>query len=251
MDSFSLRSEMYWGKDFQDFLSKIHIIVFGLGGVGGYALEALARSGVGRLTIVDFDTVSKTNINRQIIALNSTIGLKKAQVFKERLLDINPDLYLEVFDDFYDEALNDEIFKNKPDFVVDAIDSMRSKISLLKYCYDNKIKVITSLGAGNRLDGSRLKVSDLSDVKSKCSFVKSVISNLQKAGIKDGMPICWSDEAPKSRQKVKNTEKIVKKNGEEIVFSKFTPSSTPVVPAISGLLMANYILRDLYENFQK
>ena len=251
MDSFSLRSEMYWGKDFQDFLSKIHIIVFGLGGVGGYALEALARSGVGRLTIVDFDTVSKTNINRQIIALNSTIGLKKAQVFKERLLDINPDLHLEVFDDFYDEALNDEIFKNKPDFVVDAIDSMRSKISLLKYCYDNKIKVITSLGAVNRLDGSRLKVSDLSNVKSNFSFVKSVISNLQKVGIKDGMPICWSDEAPKSRQKVKNTEKIVKKNGEEIVFSKFTPSSTPVVPAISGLFMANYILCDLYENFQK
>lgn len=244
------RNIMYWGKDFQEFLKSLNIVVFGLGGVGGYALEALCRAGVGSFCIVDFDVVSKSNINRQIIALNSTVGYKKTEVFAKRLKDINPFVNLKIVDDFYDEEYSEKIFNENFDFIVDAIDTLRAKIALLKYCYYHDIKVITSFGAGNRLDASRLRLSDISEITSKCSFVKNVLLRLKKEGIEENLPVVWSDESPKSLQKVKNIEKITKKNGEQIELTKFTPASTPVVPAMSGLLCANYILNYFYKNFK-
>lgn len=244
------RNIMYWGKDFQEFLKSLNIAVFGLGGVGGYALEALCRAGVGSFCIVDFDSVSKSNINRQIIALNSTVGHKKTEVFAKRLKDINPFVNLKIVDDFYDEEYGEKFFDENFDFIVDAIDTLRAKIALLKYCYYHDIKVITSFGAGNRLDASRLRLSDISEITSKCSFVKNVLLRLKKEGIEANLPVVWSDESPKSLQKVKNIEKITKKNGEQIELTKFTPASTPVVPAMSGLLCANYILNYFYKNFK-
>ena len=244
------RNIMYWGEDFQEFLKSLNIAVFGLGGVGGYALEALCRAGVGSFCIVDFDSVSKSNINRQIIALNSTVGHKKTEVFAKRLKDINPFVNLKIVDDFYDEECGEKIFNENFDFIVDAIDTLRAKIALLKYCYYHDIKVITSFGAGNRLDASRLRLSDISEITSKCSFVKNVLLRLKKEGIEANLPVVWSDESPKSLQKVKNIEKITKKNGEQIELTKFTPASTPVVPAMSGLLCANYILNYFYKNFK-
>ena len=244
------RNIMYWGEDFQEFLKSLNIAVFGLGGVGGYALEALCRAGVGSFCIVDFDSVSKSNINRQIIALNSTVGHKKTEVFAKRLKDINPFVNLKIVDDFYDEEYGEKIFNENFDFIVDAIDTLRAKIALLKYCYYHDIKVITSFGAGNRLDASRLRLSDISEITSKCSFVKNVLLRLKKEGIEANLPVVWSDESPKSLQKVKNIEKITKKNGEQIELTKFTPASTPVVPAMSGLLCANYILNYFYKNFK-
>lgn len=244
------RNIMYWGENFQEFLKSLNIAVFGLGGVGGYALEALCRAGVGSFCIVDFDVVSKSNINRQIIALNSTVGYKKTEVFTKRLKDINPFVNLKIVDDFYDEEYGEKIFDGNFDFIVDAIDTLRAKIALLKYCYYHDIKVITSFGAGNRLDASRLRLSDISEITSKCSFVKNVLLRLKKEGIEENLPVVWSDESPKSLQKVKNIEKITKKNGEQIELTKFTPASTPVVPAMSGLLCANYILNYFYGNFK-
>lgn len=244
------RNVMYWGEDFQEFLKSLNIAVFGLGGVGGYALEALCRAGVGSFCIVDFDVVSKSNINRQIIALNSTVGHKKTEVFAKRLKDINPFVNLKIVDDFYDEEYGEKFFDENFDFIVDAIDTLRAKIALLKYCYYHDIKVITSFGAGNRLDASRLRLSDISEITSKCSFVKNVLLRLKKEGIEANLPVVWSDESPKSLQKVKNIEKITKKNGEQIELTKFTPASTPVVPAMSGLLCANYILNYFYKNFK-
>ncbi len=250
MDEIFSRNEMYWGKDFQEFLSHLNIAIFGLGGVGGYALEMLCRAGIKKFTLVDFDTVSKSNINRQIIALNSTVGLKKTQVFKKRLKDINPDVTLKIYNDFYDGEQNEQYFSQNFDFVLDAIDTLRAKISLIKYCHDRKINIITSFGAGNRIDASRLRVSDISQVNSKCTFTKNVISRLKKDGIETNLPVVWSDERPKSLQKVKNIEKIVKKDGTQIELTKFTPASTPIVPALSGLLCANYIINYFYSNFQ-
>ena len=244
------RNIMHWGEDFQEFLKSLNIAVFGLGGVGGYALEALCRAGVGSFCIVDFDSVSKSNINRQIIALNSTVGHKKTEVFAKRLKDINPFVNLKIVDDFYDEEYGEKFFDENFDFIVDAIDTLRAKIALLKYCYYHDIKVITSFGAGNRLDASRLRLSDISEITSKCSFVKNVLLRLKKEGIEANLPVVWSDESPKSLQKVKNIEKITKKNGEQIELTKFTPASTPVVPAMSGLLCANYILNYFYKNFK-
>lgn len=251
MDGTFCRSELYWGENFQKFLGTLNIAVFGLGGVGGFALEALCRAGVGNFILVDFDTVSKTNINRQIIALNSTVGRKKTELFETRLRDINPNVNLKIFDDFYEEDLNSEIFSRDFDFVVDAIDSLRSKIALLKHCYINNIEVISSLGAGNRIDGSKLSVTDLSEIKTNCPFVKNIVSRLKKEGIESGMPIVWSKERPSSLKKVKTVEKIVKKSGEQIEITKFIPASTPVVPAISGYLCANYIINGFYEKFTK
>ncbi|HIQ89193.1 TPA: tRNA threonylcarbamoyladenosine dehydratase [Candidatus Galligastranaerophilus faecipullorum] len=247
-DMFS-RNEMYWGEDFQEYLKSVHIALFGLGGVGGYALEALCRAGVGNVTIVDFDTVSKSNINRQILALNSTAGQKKTKAALERIKDINPDINVRVFDDFYDGSQNDEIFSCGVDFTVDAIDTLRAKIGLLKYCRENNINVVTSLGAGNRLDASKLVLTDISQIKSNCSFIKNVLLRLKKEGIETNLPVVWSMERPKSLKKVKTVEKILKNSGEEIEITKFTPASTPVVPALSGLLCANYVINFLYCKF--
>ena len=144
MNEIFSRNILYWGQDFQNFLRTRNIFVFGLGGVGGYALEALCRTGIENFTIIDYDTISKSNINRQIIALNSTIGHKKTEIFKKRLLDINPNINLRIFDDFYTEEKNKKIFNEKPDFIVDAIDSLKSKIKLIKYSKENNIKIITS-----------------------------------------------------------------------------------------------------------
>ena len=249
-DTFS-RNEMYWGKDFQEFLKNLNIAVFGLGGVGGYALEALCRAGVGNFCLIDFDNISKSNINRQIIALNSTVGLKKTEVFAKRLKDINPFVNLKIIDDFYDEADSEKIFADKYDFVIDAIDTLRAKIALLKYCYFHNIKVIASFGAGNRLDGTKLKTGDISEIKTNCTFTKNVLAKLKKEGIEKNLVAIYSQERPKSREKLKKIEKITKSCGEQIELTKFTPASTPVVPAISGLLCANYILNYFWENFNK
>ena len=247
------RNVLYWGEDFQNSLAKKHIIVFGLGGVGGFALEALARAGISNFTIIDFDTVSKSNINRQIIALQSVVGIKKTELFQKRLLDINPKVNLRIFDDFYDETLNDRIFEVKPDFTVDAIDSLRSKIKLLKYTQENNFKIITSFGAGNRLDATKLKITDIKEIKSNDQFVKNVLSKLKKEGVlenlKEEFPVVWSEEKAHSLKKIKNIEKITTKDNREIEFCKFTPASSPVVPAVAGYFMASYILNYFYKNF--
>lgn len=146
---------MYWGEEKQQILASKHVAVFGLGGVGGFCAEALARAGVGNLTLIDFDTVSESNINRQIVALHSTIGQKKTKLFEKRLKDINPDINIRTIDDFYTDSENlllapigsGSNVEGQYDYVADAIDTMRSKINLLKTCYENKIPVISSMGA--------------------------------------------------------------------------------------------------------
>lgn len=244
------RNILYWGEDFQNYLSKNKIFVFGLGGVGGFALEALARAGCENFTLIDFDTVSKSNINRQIIALHSTEGQKKTELFEKRLVDINPEIKIRIFDDFYDEDLNDAIFSEKPDFIADAIDSLRPKIKLIKYARENDFNIITSFGAGNRFDATKLKITDISEIQSNDTFVKNILSKLKKEEVKGPLPVVWSEEKAKSLEKIKNFEKITTKNGKTVEFIKFTPASTPVVPAVAGYFMANYILNCILEKFK-
>ncbi len=251
MNEIFSRNILYWGQDFQNFLRTRNIFVFGLGGVGGYALEALCRTGIENFTIIDYDTISKSNINRQIIALNSTIGHKKTEIFKKRLLDINPNINLRIFDDFYTEEKNKKIFNEKPDFIVDAIDSLKSKIKLIKYSKENNIKIITSFGAGNRIDCTKLKITDLSEVKSNDQFIKNILSKLKKENIFNNLPVVWSEEKAKNLKKIKTIEKIKNKNGDLIELTKFTPASTPIVPAVVGYIMANHILNYFYINFCK
>lgn len=255
MDDIFSRNELYWGKDFQKYLSSLKIAVFGLGGVGGFALEALARAGVGEFLIVDFDTVAKTNINRQIIALHSTIGEKKTEVFKRRLKDINPGVKITVYDGFYSEGAKDKVFSGEfapeaVDFIVDAIDTVKSKVELIKFAYDNKIDIISSFGAGNRMDGSKLYLADISEIKTKDSFVKNLIHKLKKyAGVESGLNVIVSSEKAHSERKIKGVEKVLGDGGLSVEYTKFTPASTPVVVGIAGYMMADYILKTCYNRF--
>lgn len=241
------RNEMFWGKDNQDFLLSKHVGVFGLGGVGGFCAEALARAGIGELTIIDFDTVSETNINRQLVALHSTVGESKTKLFEIRLKDINPNIKLNVIDDFYDGSLN----LSNIDYVADAIDTMRSKIELLETCVKNGIPVISSMGAGNRINPEKLYISDISEIENKnAPFVSNIIYQLKKRGIENGIAVVASREKPFVKEKISSTEKIITKSGENIEFTKITPSSTPFVASCAGIFMASYIVRNFLKEYK-
>lgn len=245
-DIFS-RNELFWGKDNQEILSSKHVAVFGLGGVGGFCAEALARAGIGELTIIDFDTVSETNINRQLVALHSTVGKSKAELFKDRLKDINPDIKLNVVDDFYSGDLN----LSNADYVADAIDTMRSKIELLGTCVKQNISVISSMGAGNRIDPTKLYISDISEIENKnAPFVSNIIYQLKKRGIEKGIAVVASREKPFVKEKISSTEKITTKSGENIEFTKITPASTPFVASCAGIFMASYITQSFFKEYR-
>lgn len=155
------RTSLLIGENGLEKLNNSHVAVFGVGGVGGYTLEMLVRAGVGEITIVDFDTVSESNINRQIIALASTVGKLKVDVFKERLMDINPELKINVYPIKFCESTTDQIFTHKFDYVVDAIDDVSNKVLLIKTCIDKNVKIVSAMGAGNRCDVPQFEVSDI------------------------------------------------------------------------------------------
>ena len=247
MENIFSRNELFWGEENQKLLSQKHIVVFGLGGVGGYCAEALARAGAGELTLVDFDTVSKTNINRQLVALHSTVGQKKTYLFEQRLKDINPDIKLNVIDDFY----TGNIDFSSVDYVADAIDTMRSKVELLETCVKSKIPVISSMGAGNRIDPSQLYICDISEIENKnVPFVSNIIYQLKKRGVEKGITVVASREKPFVQEKISANEKIITKDGENIEFTKIIPSSTPFVASCAGIFMASYIVRNFLKEYK-
>lgn len=243
-DIFS-RNELFWGIENQNRLQQKHVAVFGLGGVGGFCAEALTRAGIGELTIIDFDEVSSSNINRQIVALHSTIGQYKAKLFEKRLTDINPELKLHVIDDFYTENLN-ELFNLGFGYVADAIDTMRSKITLLETCINKSIPVISSMGAGNRIDPTQLYISDIDEIENKnAPFISNIIYQLKKRGIEKGITVVASREKPYCNEKISSTENITTKDGEKFEFTKITPASTPFVASCAGIFMAYYITNEI------
>lgn len=252
IDEIFKRNELFWGEGNQQLLAQKKVAVFGLGGVGGFCVEALARAGVGNLTIVDFDTVSATNINRQIIALNSTVGQKKTALFEKRLKDINPNLQIKVIDDFYnDQQMVLDLKSDKYDYVADAIDTMRSKIHLLETCYNNEIPVISSMGAGNRMDPTKLYISDLKDIENKnAPFVSNVIYQLKKLGITEGIAFVSSREKPFVQEKITENEKIKTSSGLDIEFNKIIPASTPFVASVAGIYMASYIVQSFIGDYK-
>ena len=236
------RNILYWGVDNQKKLTNLHVAVFGLGGVGGFCVEALARAGVGELTIIDFDEVSHSNINRQIVAMHSTVEQNKARLFEQRLQDINPDIKLHVIDDFYTEGWDMPQF----DFVADAIDTMRSKIALLETCIKKGIPVVSSMGAGNRINPTELYICDISEIQEKnAPFISNILYQLKKRGIEKGVRVVTSHEKPFVQEKISNVENIRTKSGEEIEFTKITPASTPFVASCAGIFMAYYIVNQI------
>ena len=198
---------------------------------------------------MDFDRVSKSNINRQIIALQSTIGKSKTELFKERLAEINPKIKITAFENFYDNRLDRDIFSQKPDFVVDAIDTLRSKIELLVYCKKHNIRVVTSMGAGNRKNPTLLYICDIKDIENKKDvFVKNVLYRLKQNGIDTGIKAVVSREKPHSLEKIQNTERIETPDGEVYEFNKISPGSTPFVPAVAGYYIAYTVIEEFLNN---
>ena len=206
------------------------VMVFGIGGVGSYAAEALARAGVGKLVLVDSDIVKPSNCNRQLIALSSTVGRLKTHVMRDRILDINADAQVITHDVFYEEETADEVFgKSKVDFVVDAIDSLPSKVSLICECKDRGIDMISSMGAGNKLYPERFAVMDL--FKTTCDpIARRLRKELRERGI-DRLTVVCSDEKPISSEAEEDGKRV--------------PASISFVPSVCGLLMAGYAVRSL------
>lgn len=227
------RTEMLIGSDNLKKLSKSKVAVFGIGGVGGYVVEALARSGVGSLTLVDNDTVNITNINRQIIATHDTIGQLKTEAMKARILSINPDANIEVYNCFFLPENSDEFDFTKYDYIVDAVDTVTAKIEIITKAQKDNIPVISCMGTGNKLDPTRLQISDIYKT-SVCPLAKVMRQELKKRGVKK-LKALWSDEhpiAPLFMEEQQNTRRA-------------TPGSVSFVPSVAGLIIAGEVIKDI------
>lgn len=231
IDRFS-RSRLLLGDDAISVLKNSTVAVFGVGGVGGYVCEALARSGVGTLVIVDHDTVSLTNINRQIIALESTIGEKKVEVLKNRLLDINPEINVVVRDEFFLPENSDTFDFSKYDYVVDAIDTVSGKIEIVMRAKAAGVPVISSMGAGNKLDPTRFEVADIFST-SVCPLARVMRTELRKRGVRSLKVVYSKEEAKKPLE------------SEEKSGKRQTPGSLAFVPSVAGLIIASQVVKDL------
>lgn len=213
------------------------VMIIGVGGVGSYAAEALARAGIGKLILVDGDTIAPSNLNRQIHATYETIGKSKTQVMKERILTYRKDCTIVTKDLFYCEENNTILFDEPIDFVVDAIDTMSSKLAIIKYCLKNKIKFISSMGMANRMDPTKIEICDL--MKTNYDPVAKIMRNLvRKNKIKGKIPVAWSSEQPTVQTKVINENGITRKQ-------KMPPASSPFVPSAAGLAIASYAIRQI------
>lgn len=239
------RTELAIGPEGLEIMKNSTVAVLGIGGVGGMAVEALARSGIGRLILIDKDSVDITNVNRQIHALTTTVGQKKADLMVERVKLINPECEAIALNMFYTEETYEELFKLKPDYVIDASDTIIYKIHLIKECLSRGIPMISSMGAANKMDPSRFQVADIS--KTTVDPIARVIrQKLRKEGIKKGVKVVFSTEEPmKPRQDV--TDKIVPENAPDRRKAKQPPASNAFVPPVAGLIMVSVAVRDLLE----
>ena len=230
-NNFTTRTSFLVGDDGIKKLNNSNIIVFGVGGVGSFTVEALARAGVGNITIVDFDDVDITNINRQIPALHSTVGRYKVDVMEERILDINPNINIKKIRSLYNKDTSDEILTERYDYVVDAIDMVSSKIHLIETCEKKGLKIISYMGMGNKLDPTKIVVTDIHKT-STCPLAKVMRKELRDRGIKK-LKVVYSTEQPiELKKKVMNGRKV-------------TPGSVSFVPSVGGLIIASVIVNEL------
>lgn len=223
---------MILGENSTEILKNKNVILFGLGGVGSYTAEALARSGIGRLTIIDNDVVSVTNLNRQLCALHSTVGMPKVDVIKARILDINPHCEVTALQKFYLPENSDEFGLKNYDYIADAIDTVSAKIDLAVKSQELGIPLISCMGTGNKLDPSLFTISDIFKT-SGCPLCRVMRTELRKRGIKK-LNVVWSPEEP-----------IKPAPTSEDSGKRQTPASLPFVPPVAGMIMAGRIILDL------
>ena len=237
-----VRTAMLLGEDGVERLQNAHVAVFGIGGVGGYAVEALARAGVGRLTLVDADKVSVSNINRQIVALHSTVGQYKAEAARDRIADISPETAVICKNTYFSPDNADEFDFSEYDYVIDAIDSLASKIELIVRATEAGTPIVSAMGAGNKLDPTRFEVSDISKTQ-VCPLARAVRVALRKRGI-DHLKVVYSRELPaESSAEPENNGQ----SGESAqrIGPKRAPGSLSFVASVMGLVIAGEVIKDI------
>lgn len=238
MEERSSRTALLLGAAACDILKRSRVAVFGVGGVGGFAVEALVRAGVGGIDIIDNDTVSESNLNRQIIALHSTIGRPKVDVLTERIADIDPDCRVTKHRLFFLPESSDSIDFSVFDYVVDAIDTVSGKIEIIRCAKEKGKPVISSMGAGNKLDPLAFRVTDIAETK-VCPLAKVMRSELKKRGL-TGIKAVWSDE-----QALEPDSAVLAELTKENPGQKWLPGSVSFVPSVVGLLIAGEVIKDL------
>ena len=230
-----LRTAMLLGEEAVEKLQKARVAIFGIGGVGGYTLEALARAGIGRLDLIDSDTVSRSNINRQILATQSTVGMSKVEAGKKRVLDINPDCVVRTWEIFYTPETADQFDFTQYDYIVDAIDTVTGKLQLIQRAHECGTPIISCMGTGNKLDPAAFQVSDISKT-TMCPLARIVRKELGKRGIKH-LKVVYSKEEALSPT---GWEEEAKALGKRQI-----PGSVSFVPGAAGLILAGEVIKDL------
>lgn len=212
-----------------------HVFIAGVGGVGGYVVEAVARAGVGKITIVDNDVVDITNINRQLISNLDNLGQAKVAEFAKRIEGINPDCDLRFLVTYIKKDNLPDLLSDKPDYVIDCIDTIDSKLALIEYCLTNGIKVVASMGAGNRIDVTKVKIADIGKTK-VCGLARSLRLRLRKSGIRKGLKVVYSEEEPF------NKPLIVPGGGRPV------NGTISYLPALFGIMLSGLVIRELIIN---
>lgn len=233
------RSALLIGKDNLNKLKNSHVAVFGVGGVGGFVSEALIRSGVGKLTVIDNDVVSLSNINRQIIATEKTVGRSKTQAIKERLLEINSNAEINAIDLFYLPETADEIDLTQFDYIVDAIDTVTAKLELVERASNLGVKVISCMGTGGKTDPTKLKVTDVYKT-SGCPLARVIRTNLKKRGVEKLKVVYSEEQTVICEQELSTAEK---KSNDRVA-----PPSMIFVPSTAGIILAREVVFDLIKN---
>ena len=234
------RTRLLLGSEGVDRLRSAHVALFGLGGVGGYAAEALARAGIGHIDLIDNDTISLTNLNRQMLALHSTLGQYKVDAAAARIRDIDPTIEVRTFKTFYLPETANQFDFTQYDYVLDAIDTVTGKLALMQQARDAGIPIISCMGTGNKLDPTGFKVADISKT-SGCALSRVIRKECAKRGIK-GVKVVYSEELP---LEVENDAEEMAQSREAGSSRRSLPGSTPFVPGVAGLIMAGQVIRDL------
>lgn len=233
MEPIYIRQEMLLGNESMEKLRRAHVIVFGIGGVGSYTAEGLARSGVGNLTLVDNDTVGLSNINRQLCALHSTLGKYKSDVMAERIRDINPECTVRSLPELYSEETKKRFFDRDYDYIVDAIDLVSCKLSLIVNARQRNIPIISAMGTGNKLDPTAFRITQIAKT-SGCHLARVMRKELKNRGITDHM-VLYSEELPRTPETLE----------EPPPGRRSIPGSVSWVPSCAGLMLSGYVVREL------
>ncbi len=234
------RTRLLLGEDGLNKLKNARVAIFGLGGVGGYAVEALARSGIGQMDLIDDDMINLTNLNRQVLALHSTIGMPKVEAAKKRILDIDPTIQVRTYQTFYLPETAGEFDFSQYNYVIDAIDTVTGKLELIAQAKSAGVPIISCMGTGNKLDPTGFRVSDISKTRG-CALARIMRKECAKRGIKS-VKVVWSEELPLEPHVDPSADPETRREGSS---RRALPGSTAFVPGVAGLIMAGEVIKDL------